>query len=159
MSATDLWTAVVAAYPSQALIDLTNLDDRAATAVDTTFGETAAQAVIDLWPIYAQAAYDADDATHVEVGILGTIAMLNRRGGTSTQVEVITWDQVFGEGGVMEKLRRTGPRARIIPAASGNSQRSSEGTSSGSPERPWSDPDSRPYGISPQTRTVNDDED
>lgn len=159
MTAAALWTAVVAAYPNQALVDLTNLDNRAATVVDTTFGETAAQAAIDLWPLYAQTAYDANDATHVEVGILATIAVLNRRGGTSTQVEKITWDEVFGGDGMLEKLKRTGPRARISPVASGNSQRSSEGTTSGAPERPWSDQDARPYGISPSARSANEDED
>ena len=93
---TDLWTATVAAYDSQGLIELTNLNDRSQTSVNGTVGQTAAQAVIDLWPAYAQVAYDGSNALHVEVGIMGVISMLWRRGGSSSTIEQVKWDEVFG---------------------------------------------------------------
>ena len=157
MSATDLWTAVTAAYSTQALMDLTNPDDRSASTANATKGEAAAQAVIDLWPIYAQEDYDASSSLHVQVAVMGTIAMLHRRGGSSSEVDKVTWEEVFGPDGALMKLKRTGARARILPQISGNTQRSTEGTTSGTPQRPWSDSDSRPEGLSPDLNPADDD--
>ena len=156
MTATDLWSAVVSSYPNQGLVDLTNQNNRGAATVDTSAGEDAAQAVINLWPVYAQEVYDASNATHVEVAKLGVIAVLNRRGGTSTQVEQVTWEEVFGPDGAVQRLKRTGARGRVVPTISGNTQRSREGTSDGRPQRPWSDPHSRPTGITPDIQPTDD---
>ena len=65
MTASALWTAVVASYDSATLISLTNINAPEATAIVTATGESAAQEVIDLWPLYAQESYDASDASHV----------------------------------------------------------------------------------------------
>lgn len=152
---TDLWTATVAAYDSQGLIELTNLNDRSQTSVNGTVGTTAAQAVIDLWPAYAQVAYDGSNALHVEVGIMGVISMLWRRGGSSSTIEQVKWDEVFGDGGLLEKLRRTGPRGRAQPSISGSTKQSSEATSDGESIRPWSDRDSLPVGFRPIDRVAD----
>lgn len=143
---TELWTAVVAAYDSDGLITLTNIRDRSASAVDTTVGQTAAQAVIDLWPAYTHVAYDSTDALHVEAAILGVIAILWRRGGTSTTIEQVKWDEVFGEDGVLAKIRVTGARGHKGPKSnSGVSQRAE--TLNGRTVRGWSDRASLPDGL------------
>lgn len=152
---TDLWTAVVAAYPTQALVELTNINDRSATTINTTVGNAASQSVIDLWPAYAQVAYDASSSLHVEVGIFGVIAMLWRRGGVSSALEQVKWDEVWGDNGLIEKVRRTGPRGRGNPKISGALTASSQQASDGSNIRPWSDKDSLPVGFLPTIKTVD----
>jgi hypothetical protein len=156
MSAADLWSAVVSSYPEQGLIELTNQNDRGAVAIKTSAGENAAQAVINLWPVYAQEDYDATNSTHVEVAKLGVIAVLNRRGGTSTSVEQITWEEVFGPDGAVHRLKRTRARGRAVPVIGGNTERSREGTSDGRPRKPWSDPRSLPSGLTPDIQTADD---
>jgi len=148
MTATALWASVVSNYPSEGLIDLTNPRGNEATAVDTTYGESAAQEVIDLFPVYAQATYDASDAQHVAVGRRGVIAVLFERGGTSSTVSEIEWKAVFGETPLMEGLKRTESRARQAPSSNSGVRQKSELTSSGKRVRGWSDPESLPRGRS-----------
>lgn len=153
--ATDLWAAVVLSYDSDGLISLTNIRDRSATTINTTAGEAAAQAAINLWPLYAQTDYDATDATHVSVGEIATIAVLWRRGGSASAIEHVKWDDVFGDDGMIAKLRRTGPRARSAPVSNSGVQASSELDSSGRQQRPWSDRDAIPTGMMPSTKPVD----
>lgn len=143
----DLWTAVVAAYDSAGLITLTNIRDRSASSVDTTVGQTAAQAVIDLWPAYAEVAYDGANALHVEAAILGVIAMLWRRGGSATTIEQVKWDEVFGPEGVIARVRRTGPRGRPEPKSNSGVKQKSE-TAAGQKVLGWSDAHALPGGYS-----------
>jgi len=157
MTATALWTAVTSAYSAQAMTELSNPDDRAAVAASTANGENAAQAVIDLWPLYAQVDYDASNDLHVQVGVMAVIAVLHRRGGSSSTIDKVTWDEVFGDDGMMTKVRRTGPRARQRPVISGSTERSSEATAAGGNVRPWSDRDSRPAGLSPDRNPADDE--
>lgn len=151
MSATNLWAAVVASYDANGLIPLTNTRNRAATTINTAVGESAAQAVIDLWPAYAQEPYDEADATHVEVAKMGVVAMLWRRGGTSTNIAKVEWDEVFSADGLITRVRRTGPRARVSPASNSGVQTTSEDIG-GRPVQGWSDPGSMPPGILPSRR-------
>lgn len=154
-AATDLWTAVVAAYDDAGLISLTNIRDGAQGAVNTTVGQTAAQSVIDLWPAYAQVAYDATDALHVEVGIRGVIATLWERGGSATTIAEVKWDEVFGDDGLLAKVRRTGPRGRQGPRSnSGVTQRAEN--IGGRKVRGWSEPASLPRRFLPRRVIAND---
>jgi len=155
MSASALWTAVVAAYDSNGLISLTNIRDRSATAIDTTVGQTAAQGVIDLWPAYAQVAYDSTSALHVEVAILGVIAMLWRRGGSASTIEQVKWEEVFANDGVISRVRRTGPRGHQGPSSNSGVTQKAERTASGAKIRDWADRESLPPNWLPTRRSVN----
>lgn len=155
MTATILWAAVVESYEDEGLRSLTNPRDKGAAAINTTYGENAAQDVIDLWPMYAQVEWDETDTRHIAVGKQAVIAMLFRRGGSSAKIEQVKWDEVFGDDGLLTRLRRTSPRGRSVPSSnSGVSQRSE--LESGRAVRGWSDRDSLPPGILPR-RTLADD--
>lgn len=146
--ATDLWASVVEHYHEDGLIDLTNINDRGATTVNTTAGENAAQAVLDLWDMYAQIEYDEDETTHLETARQGVIAMLWRRGGSSSSIAQVKWDEVFSNDGLIAKLRNTQPRGRTGPTSSGSGVVASSESRYGA-VRPWSDPDSLPVGLMP----------
>lgn len=154
--ASALWTAVVAAYPSQDLVSLTNIRDRDATTAVTAAGESAAQEVIDLWPLYAQVEYDSDNSTHVTVAKRGVIAVLWSRGGTAVQSAKIEWDEVFGDSGTISRVRRTGPRGRRGPVSNSEFEQPT-GLAGARTVRPWSHPSSLPLGIMPNTRTTGYD--
>lgn len=157
MTATALWAAVVASYNTQSLIDLTRINDQSASTINTTVGESAAQAVIDLWPIYAQTTFDASDATHLEVGKHATIAVLFRRGASTTQVAKVEWEEVFSDDGMIARVKKTGPRGRgSISTNSGVQQRAE--TMDGSPVISWGDRDAIPHGILPRRRAWRDDD-
>ena len=94
MGAAELWTATKASYPAQGLLELTNAYSRGGTAIVDAVGQDAAQEVIDLWPIYAQADYDDDNAQHVAVAKRGVIAVLQERGGASSAVADVSFDSV-----------------------------------------------------------------
>lgn len=157
MSNTALWTHVKANYDSAGLITLTNIRDTSATAIDDTVGEAASQSVIDLWPAYAQIAYDASDALHVEVATLGVIAILWRRGGQATSIENVKWDEIFGDDGLISKVRRTDPRSHRGPSSNSGVQQASELTSSGQRVRGWSDRESLPVNWLPTRRSAEED--
>ena len=151
--ATDLWAAVEARYDANGLLTLTNIRDRSATSVDDTVGETAAQNVIDLWPAYAQAAYDSSDNAHVEAACQGVIAMLWRRGGSATQIANVKWDTVFSSDGVIARITRTGARGRQAPVTNSGVSQNAE-TRQGRTVRGWSDRDALPQGLLPSRRTT-----
>jgi hypothetical protein len=154
MSSTILWNAVVASYDAEGLLALTNIRDRTATSVNTAVGQSAAQAVIDLWPAYAQEPFDATDPLHLEVGKRATIAVLWSRGGTSAEIARVEWAEVFGDGGMVEKVRRTGARSRGGPATNSElvvSRDSQEGRAAYG----WSDRRAMPHGILPSRHVVD----
>ena len=153
-AANDLWTSVVANYESEGLINLTNPRDNNATSVATSYGQTAAQEVIDLFPIYGQVTYDATSTLHVAVGRRAVIAVLYSRGGTSSTIAEVEWDEVFGDTGMITKLKRTSARARQGPNSNSGVSQKSELTSSGQKVRGWSDPTSLPGGYSYLPRRV-----
>jgi hypothetical protein len=146
MTAAALWTSVVANYESEGLINLTNPRDNNALAVDTTYGESAAQEVIDLFPLYGQVEYDATDSQHVAVGRRAVIAVLYERGGTTSSIAQVEWGEVFGDDGLLSKLKRTGARGRQGPSSNSGVSQKSELTSNGRRVRGWSDPDALPAG-------------
>lgn len=147
MTAAALWVAVKAAYETEGLITLSNPRDPSATGVDDTAGESAAQQFIDLFPLYAQRAYDADDSQHVAIGLRGTIAVLFERGGTASTIAEVEWKEVFGDGGLLEQLKRTqGGRGRKGPSSNSGVRQKSELTSNGQRVRGWSDPEALPLG-------------
>lgn len=139
MTAAELWTEVKADYDEAGLVQLTNPNDRAATTVDDTSGEAAAQGVINLWPAWAQAEYDQQNALHVEVAEMGVIAILWRRGGTATTIEQVKWDEVFSDEGMIARVRNTGPRGHGEAKSNSGTATSSELTSSGRRALGWSD--------------------
>jgi len=155
-AATDLWTATVAAYDTEALLNLTNIHDPAASSPDTTVGQTASQSVIDLWPAYAQVDYDSTNALHVEVGIRAVIATLWERGGSATSVAKQKWDDVFTDS-MIDMLKRTGPRGRQGPSTNSGVEQKSELLSDGSRARPWADISALPIGFMPMGRSSADD--
>jgi hypothetical protein len=140
----------VAAYDGDSLIQLTNINDPSASAIDTTAGESAAQQVIDLWPLYAQDDYDASDSSNVAVAMRGTIAVLWERGGTAATVAEIKWDDVFGTTPMLDKLASTGSRARQTPSSNSNVTQASGLTSSGRKKRGWADVESLPTNTMPR---------
>jgi len=146
MTATTLWASVVSNYESEGLINLTNPRDNSATSVDTTYGESAAQEVIDLFPLYGQVDYDASSSQHVAVGRRATIAVLYERGGTASSIAEVEWNEVFGDDGLLTKLKRTSARGRQGPSSNSGVQQKSELTSNGRKVRGWSDPASLPGG-------------
>ena len=138
------------------MLTLTNVRDRNASSVDETAGTLAAQSVINMWPIYAQVAYDASDDTHVEVAAFGVIAVLWQRGGTAQSIQQVSWDAVFGDGGMIEKLRRTNPRAHRGPKSNSSIQTSAENENGVAPYG-WSDRKSLPPGLLPSSRSPDSD--
>lgn len=147
MTAVALWTSVVANYEHEGLVTLTNPRNNGATAVNTTYGQSAAQEVIDLFPMYGQVEYDADDSRHVMVARHGVIAVLYARGGTASTIAEVKWKEVFeGDDSRIAHLRRTTARARPAPQSNSGVTQRSELTSDGQRVRGWSDPDSLPGG-------------
>jgi len=152
-----IWTAVVASYDSDGLITLTNIRDRSATSVSTATGQNAAQGVIDLWPAYAQVAFDVDDALHLEVAKRATIAMLWERGGSSSEIAKVEWDEVFSPDGLLARIKRTGARGRQGPSSNSGVQQKAEQTASGGKYRGWSDRESLPVSYLPNRKTAAED--
>jgi len=142
----DLWDAVKASYDNDALIPLTRGTNTDATTIDDTFGIDAALGVLNLWPGYAQVDYDGTDGLHLETAKQGVIAMLWRRGGSSTKIEQVKWDTVFSAEGTIARVRRTGPRAHKGPQSNSNIRQASGLTSTGKRKRAWADVESLPRG-------------
>ena len=151
--ATDLWAAVVVSYDAAGLTSLSNINDRSATTVNTARGEDAATAVLALWPSCAQVAYDGTDALHLEAAKQGVIAILQRRGGGSTSIARVKWDDVFAPGdGLIAKIRNTGPRGRQVMQTNSGVASQTE-TVDGRRVLGWSDRATMPRGIFPSRRT------
>lgn len=134
-----LWTAVKSNYDNGGLVTLTNINVRSATTINDTVGTAAAQSTINLFPAYAQIGYDGTNVLHVEAGMLGVIAVLWRRGGSAATIEQVRWDEVFGNDGVIAKLKMTGARGHGSPTTNSGVVQSSELNSDGQRSRPWSD--------------------
>ena len=150
-TAEDLWTEVKTSYGTPLLTSLTG-GDRNGSIPDDVKGVDAAQGVLDLWEPHVQAKYDAADRQHVEVAKRGVIAMLWSRGGTGAEVARVKWDDVFGDNGLMVKLRRTGSRGRISPEKGDTYSRDI-----GDRARPnWSDPSRRPANSLPRSGLPDD---
>lgn len=145
-AATDLWASVVTNSDGEGLINLTNPRGPGATAIATTVGQNAAQEVIDLFPVYGQIVYDESSAQHIAVGRRAVIAVLYERGGTASTIAEVEWKEVFGDDGLLMKLKRTSARARQGPSSNSGVQQRSELTSNGRRVLGWSDPDSLPLG-------------
>lgn len=154
MTAVALWTSVLANYEQEGLVTLTNPRNNGATAVNTSYGESAAQEVIDLFPIYGQVVYDATNSQHVTVGRRAVIAVLYARGGTASTIAEVEWKEVFGDEGLIVRLKRTTARARQGPASNSGVRQRSELTSDGQRVRDWSGPDSLPGGRNYMPRRV-----
>lgn len=148
----ELWAAVVVSYDAAGLRLLTNIRNRAATTVNTTTGEDAAKAVIDLWPVYAQVEYDSTNVTHVEVGKRGTIAVLWSRGGSSSAIAKVEWDEVFSPDGMITRIKNTSARAHGGPVSNSGVSQKSE-LVNGRRIRPWSQ---APLSNLPRNVVAND---
>jgi hypothetical protein len=157
-AASELWTAVVNRYNSDGLVTLTNIRDKTANTINPTTGQAAAQAVINLWPQYAQETYDSTDDAQVEIGTMGVIAVLWRWGGVSTRIQQIKWDEVFGDDGLIARYRRTNARARISPSSNSGVTQATEQASDGGNVRGWADRESLPQGVMPKRRSVSQDD-
>lgn len=153
-AAADLWSEVTARYDAAYLRQLTGVNDTTIASPDATKGRAAAQAVINLWPIHAQTDYDSTDATHVEVGTRAVVAQLHEWGGSSSEEAKGKWEEVWGQYGLIDKVRRTGPRSHPTPRTNSGVQQSPE-TQSGHRVMGWSDRDSHPRGILPNRRLAD----
>jgi hypothetical protein len=111
-AADDLWAAVKNNYDEQMLISLTNVRKRENAGIEDSVGTSAAQSVINWYPIIVQADYDEGSAQHVEVGMVGVIAMLWRRGGSAANAEKIRWEDWVQ---LAETLKGVEPRAHGLP--------------------------------------------
>lgn len=151
MGAAELWTAVKAAYSAPGLTQLTNPNNRAATSINDTVGTSAAQAAIDQWPLYAQEQYDDANPQHVVVGLRAVIAVLWSRGATSSTIGKVEWSEVFGDDGLVGRIRKVGPRGRAGPVSNSGVQTQPE-NHDGRPVQGWSDRGAMPLGILPNTR-------
>lgn len=149
MTAAILWQSVVESYETTGLIQLTNLRNRAAEVIDTAVGESAAQEVIDLWPVYAQQPFEAADGSALAVGRHAVIAVLWRRGGMSLEVGKVEWDHVFGPGGMVEQYKQGTSRAQGIPKSNSRVRTRPE-AQGGRMVQGWSDRDSLPHGVLPR---------
>lgn len=158
MGKVELWAAVVASYDAEGLLQLTNVRDRSATGINTAKGQDAAQAVIDLWPIYAQSNYNEANLGNLEVAKRAVIAMLWSRGGSSASIAKVEWDSVFSEGGLIAKVRQTGARGRQGPSSSSGVSTRDE-TVQGQHVMGWSDRASTPPAMLPRRRLANGYED
>jgi len=154
-AAEDLWEAVKLSYDSKQLITLTNIHQRNQTSIDETVGDNAALGVINIWIIYAQVAYDENDGLHVEVAKRGVIAMLWERGGVSVTIARQEWAEVFTDG-IVDKLKRTGPRSRMSPSSNSNVAQHSGLLSDGTKPEPWADVRALPLGLMPSARSSRD---
>lgn len=142
-TAESLWASVKASYPADSIRGLTNPFKAGNSGSDDTVGVDAARSFFGLFLTYAQAEYNDGDPAHVEAGKLGVIAILKRRGGAVDSTARKDWDEVFGPGGLLVKIKETGPRARITP----------ETSSSRHPlQAHWTERRSLPRGILPVTR-------
>lgn len=148
MTATLLWASVVAAYPTSDLVSLTNPRNTQGTGVDTAWGEAAAQETIDLFPVYAQVAFDANDPQHMAVGRHATIAVLYSRGGTAQSGARMKWEDVFSDSGLLGRLRKTSARGHASPQTNSQVQTASE-AQGGAPVKPWAGRESLPGGLLP----------
>lgn len=154
-AATDLWEAVKVSYDAKQLISLTNIHQRNQTTINETVGDDAALGAINLWIIYAQVEYDENNGLHVEVGKRAVIALLWERGGVSAAIAREEWTEVFTDG-VIDRLKRTGPRARMSPSSNSNVAQHSGLRSDGTKSEPWADTRSLPGGIMPSGRSARD---
>lgn len=147
----DLWTAVRARYSDQELRPLTNVRQPNATVVDDAAGTAAALTTIRMFGIYAETDYDEANPIHLEVATFGVIAILFQRGGVAPNVAEIEFGEVFGPDGMIQRIRRTDPRAHGLASKSGNARRSPE-SRDGRAVMPWSDRERIPEGIVPRPR-------
>lgn len=144
-----LWFAVKERYEVSGLLTLTNVRDPSATVVNDAVGELAAQQAIDLWGLYTQVDFDYTNPQHLAVGVRGVIAVLWERGGTSSQIAKVEWEEVFGDAGLVSKVRKTGPRGRAGPLTNSGVQNASE-LVNGRAVKGWSDRSALPRGILPR---------
>jgi hypothetical protein len=80
------------------------------------------------------------------------IAVLWRRGGSASAIEQVKWDEVFGDQGVVARLRRVSVRGRLSPRSNSGVQQKAERDENGQAVRGWSDRESLPVNYLP-TRT------
>lgn len=151
-----LWAYVKTVYDSDGLVTLTNIRNRDATTANDTVGLAAAQSTINLWPIYAQTTYDTAQTVHLEVAAVGVIATLWLRGGTAQSIQQVSWDAVFGDGGMVEKLRHTNSRSHRGPKSNSAIQTSREDENGDTPYG-WSDRRSLPPGTLPSIFSPHND--
>jgi len=150
-----LWTAVKAAYDASFLLPITSVNDRTATSIGSaqnTVGTAAAEQLIGLWPHYTEVAFSVTDTGHLAVAIRGTVAILLERASVGSEQAAKEWQEVFGDSGMMRRIKVTGPRGHPTPKSNAPDK-----TSAGAVKRGWSDTLSLPIGTLPSHRTVNND--
>lgn len=116
MSAPLVWTETKAAKDPNVLRALTRPRDTSATMIDDAVGERAAADALAFWEMHAQTPFDAANPQHLAVAVEATIAQLWRRNAPTSDAAERTWRTVWGDDGLVAKLRATGPRGAQGPA-------------------------------------------
>ena len=154
MSAAAVWTATKASKDAGTLRALTNPRDTSATAPNDTVGTQAAADALAHWSSHAQTPFDAADPAHLAAAVEATIAQLWRRNAPSSEAASRTWSIVWGDSGLVSKLRDTGPRGAQAPLLGyAHDDRDSQG------RRPYDYGDRRalPHGLLPRRRYRDED--
>lgn len=122
----------------QALIELTNPRDPAASSIDTTVLQRACDDIESgEFRTYAQQAYDSTDRQHVNVACEGVVAILMKWGASARNLQRIEWGDWVAR---CRDLAAVSSRGRIEPSTSSELTPSDE-VQGGETRRPWSDPE------------------
>lgn len=128
---------VIARYPAQVLVEVTNPRDPSASSNGTTLLDQAAASIQNAWfKQYAQQEYDSTDAMHVEVAVDGVMALLFKWGATLRGVARTEWETWVAAA---RDLASVSSRARIVPTTNSELTPSDENPTGGI-VRPWGDP-------------------
>ncbi len=112
MSTATIRAAVEARYDAQILAELTNPRSNNVATVNTVKLDQAVVSMQTYFATYVQAVFDEDDDQHLEVGITGVIATLQKWGGSSAGVSRIDWTEWKEE---CRELKQVGPRGHEGP--------------------------------------------
>lgn len=128
-----LVASVQARYSAQLLLSLTNPQDSTATVEGAARLALAATDVEAAFKVYAGAAYDDADPTHVSLAVEGVLVKLRvYLGQTKAEEQYTAWTKR------LDDLRKIGANDRILPVSSSVLEPASE-SRDGETVRPWSD--------------------
>jgi len=153
VTAATLWTATKARKDAYAILSLTNPRDTSAVTPNDSVGEQAAADVLGFWSIYAQEDFDESNEAHLVAAVEGVVAQLWRRNAPTSEAADRAWKLVFGDDGMVAKIRSTGPRSAQGPVIA---RRRDEVSRDGYALRSFGDRRNVPAGVLPKRRREDD---